>query len=398
MIFIGSIYQRNQENDILKYSKIGLSNADNFLQYNIIKGIESNISEDLNIINVPNIGSYPKSYKKLILKSAQWNHKDNANDIQIGILNLPIIKHIIAYINIKNKLKNYLKLKQNDNIIIYSTYLPFLKAVNKLKNNYKITLIVTDLPELYNNPDINLIKKLFQKINIKLTYKYISRVNSFVLLTEHMKIPLQIGSRQYVVIEGMVDSAELIVKKDRVNENNKKIIMYTGALHYNYGIKNLLDAFKSIVNESYELWICGAGELEEEIKKLSVIDKRIKFYGYLSKKEVEELQLKSTVLINPRNNLGLYNKYSFPSKTLEYIIRKKPVIMYKLDGIPKEYDDYIYYIKGDSINDIAKTIVEVCQKSNDEIKEFAEKAYTFVTEKKNNIIQCKKITDMIQND
>lgn len=32
-------------------------------------------------------------------------------------------------------------------ILIYSTYLPFLRAIRKLKSDVKITLIVTDLPD-----------------------------------------------------------------------------------------------------------------------------------------------------------------------------------------------------------------------------------------------------------
>jgi glycosyltransferase involved in cell wall biosynthesis len=397
MIFIGSIYQKAYENEILKFSNVGLANADNTLQYNIIGGIEENLNETLKIINVPNIGSYPKLYKKIILKSTGWKHRELSNDTQVGTFNLPILKHIIIYRKLKKTIINELKYGiKHENIIIYSTYLPFLKAIYKLNENYKVTLIVTDLPELYNNAKVNFIKNIFLKLSYKMVYKNISRVDSFVLLTEQMKDPLKVGNRPYVIIEGMVNHQTTIDDKEKdYNCYNKKIILYTGGLHYSYGIKNLLEAFKLISYKDYELWICGSGEAESEIVNLSKNDRRIKFYGYLSKEEVEKLQKQSTILINPRTNDGEYNKYSFPSKTMEYMLTGKPVVMYKLDGIPDEYDEYLYYINGNKAVDIASKIIEICGKSEEERNKVGEKVRKFVMERKNNVVQAEKIMKMI---
>lgn len=398
MIFIGSVYQQEQETKLLKLSKIGLANADNTLQYNIIDGIEENLKETLEIINVPNIGSYPKSYKKIRLKSSSWEHKPLAKDFQIGILNLPILKHIIIYIKLKKEINKRLENnKSNENIIIYSTYLPFMKLISQLHKKYKVTLIVTDLPELYINSGIGFIKKQLFKLNIKLIYKYMSRVNSFVILTNQMKEPLKIGKKPYVVVEGIVNAEEMVLMTEpKVDLPGRKIILYTGGLHYKYGVKNLLGAFKLIDAENYELWICGSGEAETEIIKLAAKDKRIKFYGYVGKQEVQNLQQKATILINPRTNDGEYNKYSFPSKTMEYMATGKPVVMYKLDGIPDEYDDYLHYINGKDSKDIADKIIEICEQNEEERENFGNKSRKFVIEEKNNIIQARKIIDMLE--
>ena len=111
---------------------------------------------------------------------------------------------------------------------------------------------------------------------------------------------------------------------------------------------------------------------------------------------MQKLQQKATVLINPRNNDGEYTKYSFPSKTMEYMLSGKPVIMYKLDGVPDEYDSYLYYIGGNTADDIKKTILEVLNKSEKELESFGQKAAEFVSENKNSVVQAKRILTLLK--
>ena len=63
---------------------------------------------------------------------------------------------------------------------------------------------------------------------------------------------------------------------------------------------------------------------------------RIEFLGMLPRTDVLELQSKATILVNPRQPVGDFTKYSFPSKTIEYMASGTPLLMYKLPGIPEE--------------------------------------------------------------
>lgn len=180
-----------------------------------------------------------------------------------------------------------------------------------------------------------------------------------------------------------------------VMDSGKKIILYTGTLHYQFGIGMLLQAFRLIEDNSYELWLCGAGDAEEEIKQLAELDKRVKFWGYLTKADIDKVQQQATVLINPRPNEGEYTKYSFPSKTMEYLMSGKPVIMYKLDGIPQEYNQYIHYIAENNPEKIAEKIKAVCEDSEENRVQFGERARRFILENKNSDIQAQKIMEFI---
>lgn len=399
MLFLGCLFKEEDEKKILELSNSGVSNAVNTFQWNLLNGLNNRTSID--IINILPVGTYPKHYKSIFLKTKKWMWKENKDNLEIGAINIPFLKQYLRYKKIKIEIgKRVLNNKKVDNIIIYSTYLPYLKAVYNLDRRVKITLIVTDLPEFYDLSKVGILRKIMRKIYNYFVYKYLTRIDSFVLLTEQMKGPLKVGGRQYIVVEGIADTENIDRSNDNLfcKKNDAKIILYTGTLHYQYGIKSLLESFKLIENSNYELWICGSGEAEDEIKKILSQDERIKFFGFLPKTEVKKLQEQATVLVNPRTNDGEYTKYSFPSKTMEYMISGKPVIMYKLDGIPNEYDEYLYYFDGTTPENIATKILEVCEQDEQDLILFGQKAKKFVIDNKNQIIQAEKIIDMLSRE
>ena len=151
-----------------------------------------------------------------------------------------------------------------------------------------------------------------------------------------------------------------------------------------------------IEGSEYRLIICGIGDSEKEIEAASVLDRRIEYKGLLSRTEILKVQKTATVLVNPRQNNEEFTKYSFPSKNLEYLSSGKPLIAYKLDGIPDDYDDYIYYVPDNSIKTLQQTLVYVCTMNAAERSDKALKAQRFVWEEKNEIKQTKKIIDFLR--
>ena len=398
VLFLGCLFNQKEEKYLMQKSKIGLQGATNTYQWNIIKGLDKTLERPVDILNVLPVGTFPKYFNDLMLKTKKWSHLQNANDLEIGSINVVFLKQIKRTISCKMAIKKWLK-NNHDNdksIIIYSTYLPFLQAIKKLPDDVNITLIVTDIPEYYDLDASNSwIKKLLRLINNNFIYKSLKRIDNFVILTEQMKELLSIGKRPYIVIEGLVDSDNIITCNNEGAKVNKKIILYTGTLNFKFGIMDLINGFSVIDKTQYELWICGSGEAEKEIINRVKSNSKIKFLGYITKKEIYDLQKKATVLINPRTNYGEYTKYSFPSKTMEYMLSGTPVLMYKLDGIPDEYDPYLYYINGNQPKNFANRIMEICEKPQSELDDFGKKARQFVLENKNCMVQAKKIIDMI---
>lgn len=381
MVFLGCLYNREREKEYLTNSKTSLANAANTFQWSLLEGLYEN-GETVKILNALPVGSFPKQYKKLFLESGRWG---NGQNYELGCINLPFIKQHQRYLKAKKQLEK----SQDKNILIYSAYEPFLKAAYRLDKSYKVTVIITDLPEFYDLGKTSALKKWLRAANNKKIYRYLERVDNFVILTEQMKEPLHIGSRPYVVVEGIANSAP-----QNPVRSDKKSVLYTGTLHKKFGILTLLEAFSLIDDPDAELWICGGGDSKEAVEAAAEKDSRIKFFGYVTKDKVAELQQKAGMLINPRPNEGEYTKYSFPSKTMEYMLSSKPVVMYKLDGIPAEYDPYLNYIEGNSPEDMKNAILKVFASGNEAAKK-AGSAARFVAENKNSAVQAKKILDLI---
>ena len=107
------------------------------------------------------------------------------------------------------------------------------------------------------------------------------------------------------------------------------------------------------------------------------------------------MQQRAAVLVNPRQNNEEFTKYSFPSKTMEYLASGVPVVAYKLDGIPDEYDSYLNYVPDNSVEALTKTIQSICDMSPEERKDKGERARKFVLNEKNAEKQAKRILDFL---
>lgn len=392
-MFLGPLYPAERENDIMKNAISKPNNAPNMYQWNLLAGLHQIVGDMLHVINVLPVGTWKRAYQKLVLKDNDWRSR-GVDGHEIGCINLPFVKQWMR----SQKAKKLLRKRANENteIIIYSAYMPFLRAAYHLPKSVKVTAIITDLPEFYDLGKTSRLKKVLRKCQNRMIYKYLNRVDRFVILTDQMREPLHIGNRPYVRMEGICNSER---QESSPVDTGKKAILYSGTLHNQYGIKNLLTAFEGIENQEIALWICGSGEAEKEIKELAAKDRRIQYFGYCTMEKVAQIRSEAAILVNPRTNEGEYTKYSFPSKTMEYMASGKPVIMYKLDGVPDEYDRYLHYADAldDCVAGLRNAIMRVIE-NYDTALEKAALAQNFVLQTKNARTQAEKIIHMMEND
>lgn len=393
IIFISSIYPPDREEEIRQNSKFGIDNASNNLQWAILTGLDF-FYPSLRVISQPGIGTYPLKYKKLFLKKSIFAHKKGAVDYCLGFINVPLIKHVIKTIDLYKTLKKNINPNIETTIVIYAVHSPYLKAAIEAKRNndkIKICQIVPDLPQ-YMSESRNPIYRFLKSIDAIVINKYIKKVDSFVLLSEYMTSALKVGKRPWTRVEGIFQQSDNI---EYELKEEYKTILYTGTLARRYGIINLLDAFDAIKDSNYRLWICGEGDSRNEIEKRKKSDARIKYFGQLRYNQILTLQKKATVLVNPRTSEGDFTKYSFPSKTMEYLASGTPCITYRLQGIPEEYFQYCFIVKNENIEGLKEMIIDVCEKDQLELNEIGRKASLFIQKNKNPIAQVKRISEMI---
>lgn len=402
VVFLGGLFPKETEQEIYSNSKGSVDNAANSLQWKVVKGLDCVLDKPVTVINSLFIGSFPKRYKKYMIKNYIFNHSENTTDINVGFLNLPIIKLFFKYTSLFPHLKKWAKTQSNKKkiVIAYSLANNVVESVCYIKNNYpEITtvIIVPDLPQ-YMNTSINksFLYTLFKKISMKHIDARLKKIDGFVLLTKYMAETLKIDRKNFVVVEGVADKH--ITDPDKpiqIDQKNIKKIVYTGTMNEKYGVLNLVNAFKLINNHDYRLVLCGAGDAVSEIQKIAKLDARIDYKGQLQPAEITAIQQSATVLINPRQNNEEFTKYSFPSKNMEYLSSGIPLIAYKLDGIPDEYDRFIFYVTDDSVKTLANRIDEVCNLPEGFRQSFGSDASTWVLKEKSGKAQAMKIMNLI---
>ena len=247
--------------------------------------------------------------------------------------------------------------------------------------------IITDLPEyVYGKKDKAY--KMTSQILIKKADKY-------VFLTEQMNNKVNNYGKPYVVIEGMTDVSQ---KSDAIRkvDNDIKKCLYTGNLNKKYGIDILIKGFVRAGIENTELHICGNGEMTEELRNNPDKYKNVYYHGCLFSDEVITMQKDATLLVNPRPSVPEYTKYSFPSKTTEYMSSGTPVLMTDLPGVPEEYKKHTYILKDETVIGMTKALKEVLSLSEAELTEKGYEAYIFVMREKNNRKQAQKALRLLR--
>ncbi len=378
-----------------KNTKHTMQDAASALQWNIYSGLCENLGESIPLFNTLPADSFPQHYKYPFVGSTKFDKAGQG----IGFCNVKLIRNFCKYRKIYRALNLWCKSTEGEKtLFIYTISDPFVRAVSKLKERYpklRTCAIVADLPNMSNlSSSRTLLQKLYADRKSSGTFGMLKCIDRFVLLTEQMADYMKIDV-PFMVMEGIAPQSEL---KTDYTQGDEKTVLYTGTLHKKFGVLHLVEAFRKIPDKDFRLVICGIGDSEEEIVAQSKEDSRIKFMGQLNRNEVLSLQKKATVLVNPRLNNEEFTKYSFPSKTMEYLASGVPVVAYELDGIPKEYRDYITYPKDDEADTLANVIMELCNLTEAERKSIGQKGQKFVLENKNSLTQSKRILQFVLSE
>jgi glycosyltransferase involved in cell wall biosynthesis len=363
----------------------------------IVQGMSLN--DDIFNLNVLSVPVFQKNYYNNRFFVFENENERGVTYIYTPVVLIPIIKRFItAFSLFCSIVKWWIKNNKEQNVIVFdilnlgtSIVSLFCSKIFRIKS----VAIVTDLPShMYVFKEkLSLINKLV----VKFQNWMLTKADGYVFLTEAMNANCNKKLKPYCIIEGLADFQLLNIRDEYSIQRKEAIFHYSGGLYEIYGVKALIDAFMLIENKDIRLHLFGMGDLVAYIVKCSVIDPRIIFFGYKDNKIVLEDQLAALILVNPRFSHDEYTKYSFPSKTIEYMASGIPLLTTKLPGIPKEYFDFVLLFEQESVEEYKKTLNKILKVSPEELKQFGHKARNFVLENKNNKKQMIKFYNSFYN-
>lgn len=260
--------------------------------------ISTGEKNDFSIID--NIKVYRIKVKNVYSPLSIKNNYKKTNKIKLKFYKILDMYNIGNYFEVRNILK-----KINPEVVhvnnLYGFSISIWSAIMSL--NIPIVQTVHDYGLLEaDNKIIRLIKSKFNSICSK-NINVVTAPSQFTL-DKFKENKFFEKSYLEVVPNGInysVERINKILENKKSNILNKKIInfVFLGRLEEIKGILYLIDIFKNNNKKNIRLTIAGTGTLENKIKELISNDNRIRYIGFISEEEIENLLIMSDVLIIP---------------------------------------------------------------------------------------------------
>ena len=248
--------------------------------------------------------------------------------------------------------------------------------------------IVTDLPDMLGG-------SAFSK---KMANFVIRHCTDYVLLTQAMNDYLNPEDKPHVILEGHSDIAMEAQKPSLKRKASPRVCLYAGGVSRQYGLENLVEGFRKANLPDARLEIYGPGDYVRELTQIAGEDSRVFYGGMLLNAQIVEREMAATLLVNPRPTNEEYVKYSFPSKTMEYMSTGTPVLTTVLPGMPKEYYPYVYLLEEETADAIAEKLGQILAQPAQDLFGKGMAAREFILKEKNNVTQAGKILAMLEKD
>ena len=397
ILYIGTVCNvQNYEKEIAKY-KVKPTVAPLVFETAFVGGLKQN-NADVDVLTFPIFPAFPDS-SKIFWKRKKETLECGYTTTWLSAVNITGLKQKCFEISSRYQIEKWIKQNSDEEkvIIMYSIFQPVAKSVISVAKKYNISCfsIVTDLPrDMYSLCGESTIKKELAKIYTRRAQKIQGLFDGYIYLTKYMSEVINPDTK-YVVMEGVAEISD-VTMPDISQKHKPRAIMYAGSLNRIYGLDNMIKAFQLIDDKNIELWFFGSGEYENDIRQFAKQDDRIKFFGRVSRDEILEYEKKASLLVNVRDCNEEFTKYSFPSKTTEYMLSGTPVLTTKLAGIPDEYFEYVFSIGDNKIETIKNKLMEFINCTDEELINMGAKAQQFIVSDKNAFKQAKKVIDFMK--
>ena len=209
--------------------------------------------------------------------------------------------------------------------------------------------MVPDLPR-HVGSQTGYIKKQYVKSSNSLIKEL---PDGYVLFSAPMlKEPYINKEKPCIISEGILNSFEALSPSSLSKEQG--FILYAGSVSFINGMELLLEAYQNLPLPKPKLLIARSGDALEFIKTKKIDG--VEVLELIRKAKVEELMEKACLFVSPRIP-DSYCSYSFPSKVINYLSYRIPLVSFKLDCYPAELSSVICYPEDVSAKALSKAMV-----------------------------------------
>ena len=395
ILYFGTVCDLRTYNEKLNQCRVKPSVAPIVFESALMEGLYRNHAE-IEIHSFPMIPAFPGS--KLLYFGGNTERLPCGYECRwLKTVNLPGLRQLSRRMDARRIMKKWMRGHAGEGLVLTYSVPPFLVAdVMRYARRYRVktAAIVPDLlRDMYMNDKTNPLVARMKQIYLSSALRLQSAYDGYVYLTEEMKNAVA-PDRPYTVMEGIASLSD--EPAGQIPKSSPRAVMYAGMLHEKYGIINLVRAFEEADVPDTELWLFGDGTAAEQIRTYAQKDPRIRYFGTVPRGEILAYERKATLLVNPRDPGDEFTKYSFPSKTIEYMLSGTPLLTTKLQGIPTEYLEYLFVSPDNSVEHLSLAISDACSRPAEELRRIGENARGFILREKNAKRQAARVLDFLR--
>lgn len=378
-----------------------LQDAANVFQHAVLEGLVEN-GVDFYVLSFPFLPCFPHNFGRMRVPGGRIIYEGRTVGESVSYSSLILYKPLSIKkqvdAHVREWIRNNIKDNEHFTVLIYSYEYFFVEPLLQLKEEFPNMQLVSIVTDLYDdamafNSNRSLLKQIQLRYESRRMRNCLKGIDRFILLTSDMteRIPEAVGRN--IVIEGIYRNSDSIAAGTKMSG----ALLYTGTFQEFAGVKTLVDAFMMTSGDDFRLILCGSGPCSDYISSCAAKDSRIELRGRVSRDEAVGLQKSVSLLVNPRQPNGGITKYSFPSKTMEYMSSGTPMIGYRLEGIPDEYFQYIYVPENMTVESLAHMIEQVLTLPEDVLRAKGAAAREFILKNKTAQAQLRKLIDFINS-
>lgn len=389
VVLLGFTINDDELNDIASKSSVLPTQTHNFA-WNIVGALRSAgvATSLLSVLPVPNFPEYPR----IVIRASSVDQR-GVRGITMGFINLIVLKHLTRFASCITSGTRFIRMGNPDIVVVHGVHTTFLLYARVLKLIFRVPIcvVMTDPPGVVRNVDGLLSRKL-KSFDRRLVKTLVAGFDGTISLTSALAEDFAPGIPS-LALEGFANLRISEVPPEKINRD-EFIVAYAGGISAEYGVQNLVVAFRSLPDTRLRLNLYGLGPLAEWVQSQCEQDSRIKYFGWQTHENVLSQLRHASVLVNPRPVAQEFVKYSFPSKLLEYMALGIPVLTTRLSGIPEEYMAQVEVTDDDSVAGLARAVERIQSNYQDAVNRAAT-AKIFVQTNKSVSAQGSRLTTFL---
>ena len=200
--------------------------------------------------------------------------------------------------------------------------------------------------------------------------KKAQKCDGFIALTNGLNTLYNDSNKPNIIIEGIVDNKVDVIP----HIEYKPYFFFGGSLLPRYGINELIDGFKKLNRDDAKLIIAGHTGNDKSILEMISGNPNIDFVGTLDINSVLSYEAGAIANINPRPFSEDLDRFSIPSKTIEYLTSGSITISVRNSKLKPYFDEEILWINNSTADDICWAMGTVLGMSEEDRKKIGQNA------------------------